>query len=193
MVNTFLHAFWQSSAHTSLDDPFDPVRTVLSDPTLTALICAPNMQSVAERGLPFTSCDVCVILGLPDVATNAIERAQLAGLLVLVTRPTGVAVLNADVPDLAMLAAYASCHVVWFSQHEAQLAPYLADGGMGVFLRGQQIWSARAGELAVCGNLLLNLDVVAQLAAWALLHASTVFPNGGNAKTQAHAFFAPLR
>ena len=160
---------WPASACMLQNADFDQVRTVLEDSACTALMLGLQAQSVAERGLPFDACDACAILGLPDIQGDAEQRAQIAGLPLLITHPDGVAALNADIPELAMLADYAACRVIWYSQHEDRVARSIRPGDAGIVLRGQQLWVLADGQDCALADLLPDLSVAGQLAAWALV------------------------
>lgn len=92
---------------------FDQARAALSDPAAASLILALDPHDLATRGLPFERCQASVIFGLPDIPGSRAERAQIAGLPLLVTAPGGLAILDAETPEIAALADYAPCPIIW--------------------------------------------------------------------------------
>src|SRR5258706_306369 len=71
------------------------------------------------RGLAFERCAYSAVTDLPseqlpDLADRA-EMARALGVPMLVTDPDGAVALNADVPEVAALAEYAPCPIIYIS------------------------------------------------------------------------------
>jgi hypothetical protein len=182
-------ASWQ--VHTGL--AFDQARAALSDSTADGLILALDQASLATRGLPFDACDACAIVGMPEGSDRA-EQALVAGLPLLVTRPTGVAALDADVPEIAALISYAPCPVVLFAQAEATVSGHSGTGGAVVYCTDGMIY-ARAGDgEQQLGMAEPGVDIKAQLATaalwWGLLgtnpYAAGWVETGGTGRHDEH-------
>jgi hypothetical protein len=97
---------------------FDAARALLADPSVEAAVIGLEPGDLARRGLPFERCAACALLGLPPPLPEFPDRAELAralGVPLLVTAPEGRAALAAGVPEIAALAAYAPCPVVWLT------------------------------------------------------------------------------
>jgi hypothetical protein len=150
-----------------LDAGFDRVREALAEPALKRLIVALDATDMATRGLPFTVCTACAIVGLPDMPSwDAV--AEIVGLPLLVTEPAGIVALDADTPAIAELSEHAGCQIVFFSQSAAQLAAQRASGARVVFAKADQIIGAQGSSEQLLAILQPDLEVSGQLAAWAI-------------------------
>jgi hypothetical protein len=150
-----------------LDAGFDRVREALAEPALERLIVALAASDMATRGLPFAVCTACAIIGLPDLpGWDAL--AEIVGLPLLVTDPSGIVALDADTPAIAELSDHAACQIVFFSQSAARLAAQRAIGARVVFAQADQIIGAQGTSEQLLAILQLDLEVSGQLAAWAI-------------------------
>lgn len=148
-----------------LDAGFDRVRTVLAERSVESLVIALSDGDLATRGLAFSTCSACAIVGLPERDEPGL--AESVGLPLLVTEANGLAALDADTPAILALSAYAPCPIVLFSRFEPNIAQQRAGGQKVVFVRADSIIAAVGAaerELAT----LQATDISGQLAAWAL-------------------------
>jgi hypothetical protein len=143
------------------------VREALAEPALERLIVALAASDMATRGLPFTVCTACAIIGLPDLpGWDAL--AEIVGLPLLVTEPAGIVALDADTPTIAALSDHAGCRIVFFSQSAARLTAQRAIGARVVFAQAKQIIGAQGTNEQWLAILQPDLEVSGQLAAWAI-------------------------
>ena len=124
---------------------FDTARDCLSDPSAEAVVLDLDPVDLLWRGLPVEQCIVSALLNLPEELTSdAGSRDDLAralGVALLVTRPEGRAVLNADDPAILALAEYAPCPLMLIARsgdHPA-LRAHRTAGGSALFLRNNAI------------------------------------------------------
>jgi hypothetical protein len=150
-----------------LDAGFDRVREALAEPALERLIVALAASDMATRGLPFALCTACAIIGLPDMpGWDAL--AEIVGLPLLVTEPSGIVALDADTPAIAALSEHTTCQIVFFSQSAARLATQRATGARVVFAHADRIIGAQGNNEQLLAILQPDLEVSGQLAAWAI-------------------------
>jgi hypothetical protein len=150
------------------------IRHALSDPQLPALIVLPEITAMAEQGLAFEVCSVCVLLALPPSsdATTMAEMALIVGLPLLVTAPHGVAVLPADIPAIAALSEYAPCPIVWYAEQREAVLPAAHHGIAVVYAEGNAIMALVAGQQRLLGHITAATapaDRHGQIAAMAAL------------------------
>jgi cyanophycin synthetase len=119
-------------------------------------------EDILREGLAFDRCQVGVVVGSLTGAGPALaERVVVAA----VARD-GAAVLNADDPRVAELAAATGGEVVYYSlaSHNPLVSAHRARGGRCVFMRGDQIVLAQGRTLTA----LLDVSRVGLTAARAL-------------------------
>jgi cyanophycin synthetase len=112
-------------------------RRVLADATLDTAVLETARGGILRRGIAYESNDVGVVtnisadhLGLQGIATLE-ELARVKELVVRLTRPTGLVVLNADDPLVAAMARAVRAPVLFFSRQPTNptIAAHLAAGG----------------------------------------------------------------
>ena len=122
-------------------------RRVLADETLDTAVLETARGGILLRGIAYESNDVGVVtnisadhLGLQGIATVE-ELARVKELVVRLTRPTGLAVLNADDPLVAAMAGGVRAPVLFFSRQPENptLGAHLAAGGRALLNEGAAI------------------------------------------------------
>lgn len=112
-------------------------RRVLADATLDMAVLETARGGILLRGIAYESNDVGVVtnisadhLGLQGIATVE-DLARVKALVVRLTRPTGLVVLNADDPLVAAMAEAVAAPVLFFSRQGTNptIAAHLAAGG----------------------------------------------------------------
>ncbi|MEN9936603.1 MAG: hypothetical protein RLZZ387_3182 [Chloroflexota bacterium] len=122
-------------------------RAVLLHPRVEAAVLETARGGVMREGLAFDTCSVGVVtnissdhLGLGGVNTLE-ELARVKQVVVEAVRRDGAAVLNADDPLVAEMAAASDAPVIYFSTHPRQhiVEAHRATGGRCVLVEGGQI------------------------------------------------------
>ncbi|HHV57120.1 MAG TPA: cyanophycin synthetase [Firmicutes bacterium] len=168
---------------------FRGARLVLEDPTVEAAVLETARGGLIRDGLAYDWADVGVITNISEdhLGQYGIETledlAHVKSLVIEAVRDDGCAVLNADDPLVASLAARARCPVIYFSltAGNAVVRRQLAAGGRVVLVRegkvllaeGEEVeylCSARRIPLTLHGTARHNLANVlaATAAAWGL-------------------------
>lgn len=113
------------------DADFASARAALCQPGAARVVLTLSPARLFAQGLPFDACAACLITGLPTALPGAddTEIAQATALPLLVTAPAGRAIVSADAPELAALAAYAAC-TVHFQQFKVQSSKFRMDEGL---------------------------------------------------------------
>jgi len=100
-------------------------QVILKDPTVEVAVLETARGGILRSGLAFESCDVGVVLnisadhlGIGDIETIE-QMAQLKSVVVEAVSPKGYAVLNADDPLVAGMAARVKGQVAYFSMNPA--------------------------------------------------------------------------
>ncbi len=129
-------------------------RKVLLNPLVEAAVFESGRGGILREGLGFDRCDVAVVtnLGRCDHLGQAyIDTPEQMWTVkrcgVDVVLPTGMAVLNAEDPQVASMAELSAGGVTFFSldsEHEVLLA-HLKSGGRCIFVEGQQLVAASGG------------------------------------------------
>ena len=122
-------------------------RRVLDDPYPDVAVLETARGGILLRGIAYESNDVGVVtnisadhLGLQGIDTLE-GLAEVKSLVVRLTRPDGLAVLNADDPLVRAMAAATAAPVLFFSRQPASapIRDHLAGGGRALFADGGQI------------------------------------------------------
>jgi cyanophycin synthetase len=124
-------------------------RRLLMNPFANAFLFQVPAESVLTEGLAFDRCQVAVVTDvdepqpLPDGSSPSLHWRALRAAADVVL-PTGVAVLNADDPNVVRMAEHTKGRVVYVGENLAAqpLAAHLAAGGVAVV--------AEAGRVFVC-------------------------------------------
>lgn len=94
---------------------------ILRDPTVDVAVLETARGGILRSGLAFDSCDIGVVLnvaadhlGMGGIDTIE-QMAKVKGVIAETVRPEGYAILNADDPLVAAMAAKVSCKVAYFS------------------------------------------------------------------------------
>jgi cyanophycin synthetase len=121
---------------------------ILLNPRVEAAVFETARGGMLREGLAFDRCDVAVVtnigegdhLGLNDIDT-AEELADVKATIVRAVAPHGAAVLNADDPLVAAMAAQCSGQVVFYAMHgdHELLQVRRSEGGRVVFVRDNSI------------------------------------------------------
>lgn len=129
-------------------------RRVLEDPTVEIAVLETARGGILLRGLAYESNDVGVFLNVsPDhldmQGVGTVESlAEVKSIVVRVTRPDGLVVLNADDPLVLALRSSVHAPVLLTSQGQAvsELERHTLDGGQAVVSDGVTIWRHLDGE-----------------------------------------------
>jgi cyanophycin synthetase len=123
---------------------FDAARKLLTNRTLEAAVIESSLRTLAIEGLACDWCEVGVVTGLDPRHVMPEHRVKDADDLYKVLRtqvdvvlPTGTAVVNADDPVVAEMAALSKGAVIPFSASpfNEQVRAHCAKGGQAVFVR----------------------------------------------------------
>jgi hypothetical protein len=155
---------------------FDATQALLTDPAAAIVVAGLTAEGIAQRGLAFERCAFSAVTDLPARLPPGIadreELARVLGVPMLVTDPRGCVVLNADVPEIAALAAYAPCPVICISALEpaTTIDAHRARGGAALFVRdGLLVAASGAHEQAIARAAFPPAGPLGALAALALL------------------------
>ncbi len=123
-------------------------KKILMNPGVDAAVFETARGGILREGLAFDRCDVAVVtnigdgdhLGLSDIQTLE-QLAKVKRCIVDVVAPNGYAVLNADDPHVAQLAAYSPGGVVFFTRDPLRhsTAKWREEGGRVAFVRDNAI------------------------------------------------------
>lgn len=115
-------------------------RAVLLHPRLEAVVCELSFDSIRGEGLPFDTCDVAILLGIPSIATD-IDPARIARVLIESAMSRGVGVIDADDPRLIEFMAARTSGVIPISldSRNDNVARVRHAGGRAVFRRDDGI------------------------------------------------------
>jgi len=157
---------------------FDATRELLADPSAAIAVVGLQTADIARRGLAFEHCAFSAVASLPaELPPEIADRAELArvlGVPMLVTDSAGRVALNADVSEIAALAEYAPCPIIYTSTAEENplVGFHRAEGGQALFVRDSLVIAANGpAELAVVAAALPPEQLPGALAGLALLWA----------------------
>jgi len=157
---------------------FEATRALLADPATAMAIVGLTAEGIARRGIAFERCAYSAVIDLPaDPPAEVADRAELArvlGVPMLLTDPAGSVALNADLPEIAALAEYAPCPIIYISTAEQNplIGFHRAEGGRALFIRdGAVIAATGASERPVLAATLPPAELPGALAGLALLWA----------------------
>jgi uncharacterized protein DUF4938 len=163
-------------ARLALAADFDATQDLLADISAAIAVVGLTGAGIAARGLAFERCAYSAVIDLPaDLPTGLADRAELArtlGVPMLVTDPDGAVALNADVPEIAALAEYAPCPIIYISAagESTTVGFHRAGGGAALFVRDGMVVAAKgASEQPVVAAALPHAELPGALAALALL------------------------
>lgn len=98
-------------------------QVILQDPTVEVAVLETARGGMLRSGLGFSECDIAVVLnvaadhlGIGDIETVG-DLAHLKSVLPETARPNGYAILNADDPRVAEMAARVKAQVAYFSMN----------------------------------------------------------------------------
>jgi cyanophycin synthetase len=130
-------------------------RTVLQNPSVEVGVLETARGGILRAGLAFDQCDVAVItniadgdhLGISDIDTPE-QLARVKRTIVEAVAPSGAAVLNADDPLVADMAAHCPGAAVFFALdgNHPVLASHQALGGRVAFVRDNHILLAEGDQ-----------------------------------------------
>jgi len=157
---------------------FATTRDLLAAPATAIAIIGLEAEGIAQRGVAFERCAFCAVTDLPDArpaeVSSRAELARVLGVPMLLTDPAGRVALNADVEEIAALAEYAPCPIIYISTAEQNplVGFHRAQGGMALFVRdGAVIASNGASEQPILAATLPPHELPGALAGLALLWA----------------------
>ena len=175
-------------------------RNVLMNPTVEAAVLETARGGILREGLAFDQCDVAVVtnigegdhLGLNGIDTKE-QLARVKRTIVDAVAATGTAVLKADDPLTAAMAAHSPGSVIFFCRDPEHpvMAEHRGRNGRVVFVRDNSVVVAD-GQLEIPllsfdriplthnGRILFQVENVlaATAATWALGIAAEVIRNG---------------
>jgi hypothetical protein len=157
---------------------FDATRDLLANPSAAIAVAGLAAEGIARRGLAFERCAYSAVADLPAELPPQVsgreELARVLGVPMLVTDGEGCVALNADAPEVAALAEYAPCPVIFVGAAEENpvVGFHRAEGGRALFVRQNAIVAANgAAEQAVLAATLPPEQLPGALAGLALLWA----------------------
>jgi hypothetical protein len=157
---------------------FEATRALLADPTTAIATVALTAEGIARRGVAFERCAYTAIVDLPDERPAEVadrgELARVLGVPMLLTDPAGSVALNGDIPEIAALAEYAPCPIIYISTaaQNPLIGFHRAEGGRALFIRdGAVIAATGASEQPVLAATLPAAEIPGALAGLALLWA----------------------
>jgi hypothetical protein len=157
---------------------FAETRDLLAGPATAIAIVGLAAAGIAQRGVAFERCAFSAVTDLPDELPPEVssreELARVLGVPMLLTDPAGRVALNADVPEIAALAEYAPCPIIYISTAEQNplVGFHRAQGGQALFVRDGAVFAATgAGEQPVLAATLPPPELPGALAGLALLWA----------------------
>lgn len=130
-------------------------RLVLADPSVEVAVLETARGGIIRGGLAFDQCDVGIVtnitedhLGQEGIETLA-DLAFVKSLVVETVRPDGIALLNADDPFVANIAARVRSEIVYFSTEANNIVVrrHLGTGGKAFFVKEAILYAAN-GDLA---------------------------------------------
>jgi len=175
-------------------------RNVLMNPTIDAAILETARGGMLREGLAFDRCDVAVVmnigegdhLGLNDINTPE-QLARVKRIIVTAVAKSGSAVLKADDPLVAEMAAHCPGHTIFFcldADHPV-MVEHRAAGGRVVFVRDNFVVLAEGSleipllsvdriPLTHGGRILFQVEnaMAATAANWALGTPAEIIRNG---------------
>ncbi|HEU5101625.1 MAG TPA: DUF4938 domain-containing protein, partial [Roseiflexaceae bacterium] len=154
----------------------DATRALLADPAAAIAIVGLAAEGIARRGVAFERCAYSAVIDLPDELPAEVadpgELARVLGVPMLLTDPAGCVALNADQPEIAALAEYAPCPIIYISTAEESplVGFHRAEGGRALFLRaGAVVAASGASEQPILAATLAPAELPGALAGLALL------------------------
>ncbi len=157
---------------------FAATRDLLTTPATAIAIIGLVAAGIAQRGVAFERCAFSAVVDLPDELPAEVdsreELARVLGVPMLLTDPAGRVALNADVPEIAALAEYAPCPLIYISTAEQNplVGFHRAQGGQALFVRdGAVIAATGASEQPILAATLPPHELPGALAGLALLWA----------------------
>lgn len=175
-------------------------RNVLMNPNMEAVVLETARGGMLREGLAFDQCDVAVVmnigegdhLGLNDIHTPE-QLARVKRIIVTAVARNGSAVLKADDPLVAAMAAHCPGQVIFFcldGDHPV-IVKHRLDGGRVVFVRDKSIVLAEGSleipllsvdriPLTHHGKILFQVEnaLATTAANWALGTPAEIIRNG---------------
>ena len=133
----------------------DSAKMVLTDPAVEVAVLETARGGIIRGGLAFDKCDVGIITNITEdhIGQDGIENledlAHIKALIVETVRSGGAALLNADDPYVAAMAARVQGEIVYFSVEPDNIVVrrHLGIGGKAFFVKDDIIYAAY-GSLA---------------------------------------------
>ena len=157
---------------------FAATRDLLAAPATAIAIIGLEAAGIAQRGVAFERCAFSAVIDLPDDPPAEVgsrqELARVLGVPMLLTDQAGRVVLNADLPEIAALAEYAPCPIIYISTADQNplVGFHRAQGGLALFVRdGAVIAATGAREQPLLAATLAPHELPGALAGLALLWA----------------------
>lgn len=157
---------------------FAATRELLATTATAIAVVGLEAAGIAQRGVAFERCAWSAVVDLPDAlpaeVSSRAELARVLGVPMLLTDQAGRVALNADLPEIAALAEYAPCPIIYISTAEQNplVGFHRAQGGMALFVRdGAVIAATGASEQPILAATLPPHELPGALAGLALLWA----------------------
>jgi cyanophycin synthetase len=159
-------------------------RRLLVNPFVDDMVIETSELKVIREGLAFDRCQVAIVTNLghgDHMGELYVDTRELVAKAVRapldVVLPDGFAVLNADDPDVAQMAAKCKGGIIYFAQtpDNTQVSEHLARGGRAAYLSGDAIVAAHGAQaqcLAELGKLRSPLLGLPKLVTENLLAAT---------------------
>jgi hypothetical protein len=154
---------------------FAECRQRFAVPNATKFVLGLNTLSLVRHGTAFETCDACAVLNVPNerpVALTEAEFVQALGVPALLTKPTGLVVLNADQPELLALQPFIVAPIVLIAHSfSSVLDQHCRRGETAFFCHEGQLWCQAGGQRTAFGPApAASPDFYALLAVQALRH-----------------------
>ena len=177
LITATLHEHGQATGLAEAAD-FAATRDLLAAPITAIAIVGLTAAGIAQRGVAFERCAFSAVIDLPEAlppeVSSRAELARVLGVPMLLTDPEGRVALNADVPEIAALAEYAPCPIIYISTAEQNplVGFHRAQGGQALFVHdGAVIAATGASEQPILAATLPPRERPGALAGLALLWA----------------------
>ncbi len=131
----------------------DSAKIVLNDPRIGVAVLETARGGIVRGGLAFDKSDIGIVTNITedhigqDGIENLSDLAYIKSLILETVKPGGFAILNADDPCVAELAARVRSEIVYFSVEPSNIVikRHLGAGGKAFFVRDGVVYAASGG------------------------------------------------
>lgn len=131
----------------------DSAKVVLGDPRVEVAVLETARGGIVRGGLAFDKSDIGIVTNITedhigqDGIENLSDLAYIKSLILETVKPGGFALLNADDPCVAELAARVKAEIVYFSVEPSNIMikRHLGAGGKAFFVKDGVVYAASGG------------------------------------------------